>query len=73
MYNLTCDQAALNFFGYFEKLAEMFRRLGALCPIFKQFQELFPESTELREALAEFYALVITFCIEALRVIKERG
>lgn len=22
---LTCDQAALNFFGYFEKLAEMFR------------------------------------------------
>lgn len=51
----------------------MFRRLGSLCPNFRQFQELFPESMRRRESLIEFYAIMIAFCTEALRVIKGRS
>lgn len=65
-------QATLNFFGYFEKLAEMFRSLGRLCPVFKEFQEIFSESVKLRESLLEFYTIVVKFCTEALRFLKEK-
>lgn len=51
----------------------MFRKLGFLCPIFGQLQGLFPESAGLREALTEFYAITITFCAGALKVIKGRS
>lgn len=49
----------------------MIRAIGSVCPILKGFQEIFSESSELRESLSDFYALVIEFCTESLQFLKK--
>lgn len=63
---------SLNFSDFFKKLAAMFRSLGIVTPILREFQEIFSESSELRESLLEFHAIVVEFCTEALRFLKKR-
>lgn len=62
---------ALNFVSFFEKLAEIFRNIGNVSPILREFQEIFSESSELRESLAGFYAVVVEFCTESLLFLKK--
>lgn len=62
---------AVNFSGFFEKLAEIFQSIGSVSPILKEFQALFSESSGLRESLSEFYAVVVEFCTEALQFLKK--
>lgn len=62
---------ALDLARFFEKLAEMFRAIGCVCPILKGFQENFSESPELRESMSEFYAVVVEFCTESFQFLKK--
>ncbi|KAL0630785.1 hypothetical protein Q9L58_010363, partial [Maublancomyces gigas] len=62
---------SLNFSGFFEKLAEMFQSIGYVSPILAEFQELFSESSGLRESLSGFYAVVVEFCTESLQFLKK--
>lgn len=68
---LTQFKVSLNFSGFFEKLANMFRTIGYVSPILAEFQELFSESSELRESLSGFYAVVVEFCAESLQFLKK--
>lgn len=61
---------ALNFGSFFEKLAEIFRKSGSTSPILNGFQESFCESSELRESLSGFYAVVVEFCTGSLLFLK---
>lgn len=68
---LTQSKVSLNFSGFFEKLAEMFQSIGYVSPILAEFQELFSESSGLRESLSGFYAVVVEFCTESLQFLKK--
>lgn len=65
--------AASNFSKFFDKLSEWFMRLRSICPRFAEYQFLHPESIRLQKALCSFYATVINFCTEAVKVMSRTG
>ncbi|KAI9765585.1 MAG: hypothetical protein M1840_007274 [Geoglossum simile] len=65
--------AASNFSSYFDKLSTMFMNLRSYCPIFSEYQILYPCSARLQTALCTFYATVVHFCKKALEVIQRKG
>ncbi|KAF8464885.1 hypothetical protein BDZ91DRAFT_783484 [Kalaharituber pfeilii] len=61
---------AQNYVQYFSCLTKLFKRLGILCPIFKEFQELWPQHQGLQDAVFEYYAQMVRFCTDALAFLR---
>ncbi|KAF8249116.1 hypothetical protein K440DRAFT_641482 [Wilcoxina mikolae CBS 423.85] len=57
--------ASLNYLDYFDKLSDMLQKLGYLCPTLERIKCLFPDSPELCDLIASFYATAIAFCTKA--------
>ena len=71
---MTCyAQAALGFATYFDKLSKRFAQLSTYCPRLGAYEQLFQGSTRLQSALSDFYAIIVKFCSQALRVLAEYG
>ncbi|KAF8466181.1 hypothetical protein BDZ91DRAFT_783017 [Kalaharituber pfeilii] len=66
-------QTAQNYVQYFSCLADLFERLGALCTIFKEFQDLWPHYQGLQDAVFEYYAQTVVFCTGALKFLRRSG
>ncbi|KAI9766767.1 MAG: hypothetical protein M1839_004771 [Geoglossum umbratile] len=62
-----------NFSSYFDKLSTMFMNLRSHCPIYSEYQILYPCSARLQTALCTFYATVVHFCKKAIEVIQRKG
>ncbi|KAA8907989.1 ankyrin repeat-containing domain protein [Sphaerosporella brunnea] len=65
--------AALNFSDYFESLSRRFEQLGKSCPRLREYEKIFKDSVRVRDALSDYYAIVIEFCTKALLGIQEKG
>ena len=63
----------MNFAGYFLKLSEFIEQVNTYCPRLQQYKEIFDEFPRFRNAVDEFYAIVILCCGEALKVIQGKG
>ncbi|KAI1275482.1 hypothetical protein F5Y07DRAFT_409313 [Xylaria sp. FL0933] len=55
-------QIIVNLTSYFEATSELFMRLGHLCPLYGEYQALYPSSQRLQESLSNFHASVIRCC-----------
>ncbi|KAF8468216.1 hypothetical protein BDZ91DRAFT_782159, partial [Kalaharituber pfeilii] len=62
---------AQNFVRYFSALSELLEKLGKLCPIFKEFRDLWPHYEGLQDAVFEFYAQMVNFCTNALVFLRK--
>ena len=63
----------MNFTGYFEKLSEYIEQVNNYCPRLEQYKEIFNEFQRFRDAVDDFYAIVIVFCSEALKIVQGKG
>ena len=63
-------QLATNYFDYFDKISDMFQKLGIKCPRYDKIGNLFADSPSLQESIAAFYAITVTFCTKALRFLR---
>ena len=43
------------------------------CPRLEQYKEIFNEFQRFRDAVDDFYAIVIVFCSEALKIVQGKG
>lgn len=66
-------QVALSFATFFEKLSERFAQLSTYCPRLSAYGKLFKGSIRLQTSLSDFYAVVVKFCTNALKVIQQKG
>ncbi|KAF8460122.1 hypothetical protein BDZ91DRAFT_799224 [Kalaharituber pfeilii] len=62
---------AQNFVRYFSALTELLEKLGKLCPIFKEFRDLWPHYEGLQDAVFEYYAQMVNFCTDALAFLRK--
>ncbi|KAF8466326.1 hypothetical protein BDZ91DRAFT_763146 [Kalaharituber pfeilii] len=62
---------AQNFVRYFSALTELLEKLGKLCPIFKEFRDLWPHYEGLQDAVFEYYAQTVNFCTDALAFLRK--
>ncbi|KAH8660327.1 hypothetical protein BX600DRAFT_438539 [Xylariales sp. PMI_506] len=51
-----------NFTSYYEAASKLFVKLGNLCPLFTEYQILYPSSLRLQKSLVDFYASIVCFC-----------
>lgn len=65
-------QIAREFGKYFDKLVDMFARIGDVLPQFQVYERLFPNHERLIHALSVAYVDVIVFCLDA-KAIFRRG
>ena len=63
-------QIATEFGKYFDKLVEMFARIGDVLPRFKTYERLFSNHQTLIQALSMAYLDIITFCTTAKAVFR---
>ena len=63
---------AREFGKYFEKLVEMFARIGDVLPRFRVYEKLFPGHEQLVQSLSIVYVDIIEFCADA-KVIFRQG
>ncbi|KAL8778333.1 MAG: hypothetical protein Q9213_007463 [Squamulea squamosa] len=61
---------AREFGEYFERIVEMFVRIGDLLPRFRVYENLFPSHERLVHALSFAYVDVLIFCTEAKAVFR---
>ncbi|KAF8457077.1 hypothetical protein BDZ91DRAFT_800670 [Kalaharituber pfeilii] len=64
---------ARNYIQYFSCLTDLLEKLGVLCPIFKEFQDLWPHYQGLQDAVFEYYAQTVVFCTDALKFLRKSG
>jgi hypothetical protein len=50
---------------FFEKIVEMFGRIGDALPRFRDYERLFPNHQRLHATLAKVYLDIIIFCVDA--------
>jgi len=55
---------------YFDKISDMFQKLGNKCPRYDKIGNLFADSPSLQESIAAFYAIALTFCTKALHFLQ---
>ncbi|KAI0006553.1 hypothetical protein F4779DRAFT_557782 [Xylariaceae sp. FL0662B] len=60
----------LNYTSYYGAVADLFMRLGKLCPVFAEYQILFPSSTRLQLSLSEFHAAIVRCCKHVVEVVR---
>jgi hypothetical protein len=65
---LIYSQLARGFGRYFEKLVDMFSRIGEVLPRFRVYERLFPEHERLLAALTKSYLDIIIFCLDAKEI-----
>jgi hypothetical protein len=58
-------QIAHEYSKYFDKLVDMFVRIGDVLPRFWGYEMLFPRYEALRQALSKAYLTIIEFCVDA--------
>jgi len=63
----------MNFTGYLVKLSEYMEKISNYCPRLEQYKEIFNEFPRFRDAVDDFYAIVIGFCTEALKIVQGKG
>lgn len=63
----------MNFTGYFEELSEYLDQVNNYCPRLEQYKEIFNEFQRFRDAVDDFYAIVIVFCSESLKIVQGNG
>ncbi|KAI4105620.1 MAG: hypothetical protein LQ345_007220, partial [Seirophora villosa] len=61
---------AHEFGKYFERIADMFARIGDLLPRFRVYENLFPSHERLVQALSITYVDILAFCTEAKAVFR---
>jgi hypothetical protein len=61
-------QIAQEYSKYFDKLVDMFVRIGDVLPRFRGYEMLFPSYEVLRQALSKAYLTIIEFCVDAKSV-----
>ncbi|KAF8466014.1 hypothetical protein BDZ91DRAFT_849130 [Kalaharituber pfeilii] len=64
---------ARNYIRYFSCLTDLLEKLGMVCPIFKEFQDLWPHFQGLQDAIFEYYAQTVKFCADALGFLRKSG
>ena len=68
--NIVLYEIAREFGKYFDKLVEMFARIGDVLPRFRTYERLFSNHERLIQALSVAYLDVITFCTDAKAVFR---
>lgn len=68
--NVLFYQIASEFGKYFDKLVEMFARIGDVLPRFRTYEKLFSDHERLIQALSVAYLDVIIFCTNAKAVFR---
>ncbi|KAK8070548.1 hypothetical protein PG997_010751 [Apiospora hydei] len=66
---LTMTVAA-NVASYYQATSDLFMRLGRLCPLFADYQSLYPGSVRLQKALVDFHASIIRCCRHVMQVLQ---
>ncbi|KAI9871159.1 MAG: hypothetical protein M1830_003253, partial [Pleopsidium flavum] len=64
-------QVAQAFEKYFEKLIDMFSRIGDILPRFQVYQSLFPSHERLLQAISIAYLDIIYFCMDAKKTFRK--
>lgn len=62
-------KAVNNIVSFFDKLSEVFLRLGGCCPKYSEYQSLFADSIRIQTALCKFYASIVNFCTQAIKTL----
>lgn len=62
---------AREFGKYFDKLVEMFARIGDVLPRFRVYEKLFPGHEQLVQSLSIVYLDIIKFCTDAKAVFRQ--
>ncbi|RCI15228.1 hypothetical protein L249_6927 [Ophiocordyceps polyrhachis-furcata BCC 54312] len=60
---------AVNATSYFEPLSNLFMGFKVHCPLFAEYQALYPNSPRLQKALCNFHAAIVRCCKHAVEVI----
>jgi hypothetical protein len=58
-------QIAQEYSKYFDKLVDMFVRIGDVLPRFRGYEALFQSYEAFRQALSKAYLTIIEFCVDA--------
>ncbi|KAF8463921.1 hypothetical protein BDZ91DRAFT_297131 [Kalaharituber pfeilii] len=61
---------AQNFTQYFSALTKLLERVGKICPVFKEFQDVWPYHLGLQDAVFEYFAKTVEFCTRALAFLR---
>lgn len=61
---------AANVVSYYQVTSDLFMKLGKLCPLFADYQSLYPDSIRLQSALVEFHASLIRCCAHVVRIVQ---
>ena len=64
-------QLAREFGKYFEKLVDMFARIGDVLPRFRIYERLFPNSERLVQSLSLVYVDILVFCSDVKAVFRQ--
>ena len=67
---LMLSQLAREFSKYFEKLVDMFERIGDVLPRFRAYERLFPDNERLLHSLSLVYVDILKFCFDAKAVFR---
>ncbi|KAL9113656.1 MAG: hypothetical protein Q9187_007585 [Circinaria calcarea] len=62
---------ASEFHKYFERLVDMFVRIGDVLPQFREYEKLFPSHERLVQALSKVYLDILEFCTDAKAVFRK--
>ena len=61
---------AANVASYYQPTSDLFMKLGRLCPLFADYQALYPGSIRLQGALANFDASIIRCCGHVIKTLR---
>ncbi|KAF8465397.1 hypothetical protein BDZ91DRAFT_849422 [Kalaharituber pfeilii] len=62
---------AQKYVRFFSCLTDLLEKLGMLCPIFKEFQDLWPHYKGLQDAVFEYYAQTVNFCSKTIAFLRK--
>lgn len=55
-------QITSRFSSYFDNLSTLFMSVGRSCPRYQEFASLYPRSTQLQNALCQYFVVVVELC-----------
>jgi hypothetical protein len=64
---------AIEFIDFFEKLVDMFRRLGKSLGRFEIYARLYPASERLKGSLVDAYEKFLSLCLMSKSVLAEKS
>ncbi|KAI1127262.1 hypothetical protein F5Y10DRAFT_293052 [Nemania abortiva] len=63
-------QIVVNYTSYYEAISSLFMQLGHFCPLFAEYEVLYPSSTRLQKSLSDFHASIVRCCKHVIEAIK---